>query len=324
MRTNAFGALAVLAFVSACEDKGVPAPLPAVAAPLALEARERSLSDFEREGVFRLPAPIRPPTSEDGRVRIGTYLELPPPPAVLDVDAGGRWLVPLGSRLHRVESLAPVGTPVDAEPSSDWRILDVRSTTFTDAGEVFSVTRPKAGGRYLTLTWPGASQSEGTRALRALVVDGSIAGGGDDRAAFADKLVRINDCPSCHRVGRARDLSVAALVKRGTDARGLFSLGALFEDEGPFETYRAVDANRADPRVRARCGDRVVSDGRTSCGDGTMPLGELDVKGGLQDRAPHVVALCDARIRLAERMSPAARARAERGLTVCGTGVNHR
>ena len=302
----------------ACEEKrAVPSSLPPVVAPLTLEAHERSISDFERVGLVRLPSPIRPPTSEDGRVRIGTYLELPPEPAVVDMDSDGRWLVPVGSWIHRVESLAPEGTPVDAAPSPDWRILDVRSTRFTPSGEVFSVTRPKSGGRYLTLSWPAAAQSEGTRTLRTLAEEGSIAGGAQDCAGFAAKLARINDCPSCHRIGRPRDLSVPALVKRGTDGRGLFSLGALFEDEGPFETYRAVDENRGDPLVRARCGDRLVGDGRKPCGDGTMPLGELDVPRGVREGAPHVVSVCEARNKLAARMSPAARTRAERGLAVC-------
>ena len=269
--------------------------------------------------MLRMDTPLRAPSSADGRIRIVSYLELPPG-QVLDLAGEGLadLVLPAGSSAARVEYLAPEGTPIDSPPTTTWRILDVRATHFEPSGEVYSVTRPAGTFGHLRVEWPKAEHARGTIALVDFVRAGALGGGSNaEHARLADKIGSINDCPSCHAARVTASPNHDALVKRGTDASGLYSVLAVLRDEGPFETYRPRDMNEGDDLVDARCatGARVAP--RSVCPDGRGPVGTLRVAEGIARSDPHAMAVCATRRALAARTTSRAHAVVAPALLAC-------
>lgn len=291
--------------------------LPVVTKPA--QARREVLTSASFDTMIRVASPIRPPSSDDGRVRIVTYVEIPRG-AALDVDDDTlmSMRLPIGAYAARVEYLAPVGTPIDALPSRDWRILDVRSTRFGATNERYAVARELPSGGHAWVEWPKPEHVDGTAALVRFARAGGLGGStAADHERIADKLASINDCPSCHGPRSPANDAPDALVRRGTDASGLYTIAALFRDEGPFETYRPRDLNEGDPRVVARCGARGVASSRVRCADGSRPRGHHDVDAGIVAGDLHSLEVCVSRRALASRMTDRARASVASALLAC-------
>ena len=288
-------AIGLLAVVIACKDP--PARLDLGPLVAAAEA-PADLATFGAGAIELTPA-IRPPTSDDGRLRIIGLLALPAG-SQLDVtlrDGVPSIIVPEGTRVSRVEA---VGDENAAHAS--WHVLDVRETFFEAAStQRFRLLRPARNGALAGLAWPrsddGARQANAAigTLFDADVLDGPRAP--EARRDAAARLVRLNDCASCHGAWRPEDRSMGALVQRGTDGQGLYLLSAVFSDDGPFERYRPRNASRHDPFTEVRCGDREVDRQTLVCPDGRRPSGRLDVRAGRAAGDPHVARVCASRPR---------------------------
>jgi len=290
-----------------------------VASPATVQRETLSAASFA--STIRLVTPLRAPSSVDTRLRIVTYLKLPEGSFI---DATGETLddlrLPSGAYASRVEYWVPEHTPIDAAPSESWRILDIRSTSFAANGEQYSVARPdpRARGTYVRVAWPKAEHERGTSALVKIAKAGALGGESSaERTRMADKLAAINDCPSCHAPRAPEARSAEALVQRGTDASGLYSILSVLRDEGPFESYRPRDMNDGDPLVARRCTSGPVASARSLCSDGKRPRGHLDIERGVASHDVHVLDVCTSRKALAARMT--ARARALVPLSACGS-----
>lgn len=284
-------------------------------------ARREAFSSASFATMLRLATALRAPSSADARLRIVTYLEIP---EGSPIDTTGDTLadlrLPSDAVASRVEYWAPEGTPVDAAPAESWRILDIRSTRFAGDGELYSVARPDARGGHVQVAWPKAAHDRGTVALVTLAKSGALGGeSAAERARMANKLAAINDCPSCHAPRAPEARTADALVQRGTDASGLYSLLSVFREEEPYETYRPRNLNDGDPLVGTRCTTGPVVAPRSPCTDGSRTRGHLDVERGVAARDPHVLQVCASRRALAARMTTTARALVARSLASCGS-----
>jgi hypothetical protein len=278
--------------------------------PLVTPVEE--VADLQQLGrdAIELVASIRPPTSVDGRVRIVTYLRLPRGASIATrwVDGAPTVEVPPGTFAARVEALAERAE--DEVPGVTWRVLDVRATSFEEGGgERFRMLRPDPGGRLSGITWPASE--EGRRQADAAIVrffeQGAFTAVGAGAAAAAAKLVKLNDCASCHGKRRGENRSPSALVQKRTDSSGLFHVLAALSDDGPFERYRPRDANAHDPFIRARCGGQIVPSSLSMCEDGLRPEGHLDLEAALAAGDVHARRVCESRLALAARMDETGR-----------------
>ncbi len=283
-----------------------PPPLPQGA---HYEHAARTVDDWLREGYVEMVSSIRPPTSEDGSIRIVVYVKWPDGALVRVTPNGDDYTLemPVGTRADRVE-LQGSGD-VDAEPSRAWHVLDVRGTTFEPTEQRFHVLRPVSNGseNLLGIDWSrnAAIDEDMARALGELLVNGQIAGpsGASERVTAADHLRKISACASCHvpNAPARRKRTDRGLVNRGTDASGLYQIASVLRDRLPFETYRPRDANRGDPFIRRTCGAEEMTS--AACADGSIPMGELDVRKGLAARDRHVLRVCASRLALGSRLS---------------------
>lgn len=258
-------------------------------------------------GFTELTTVVRPPTSATGTAHIVVVLKLPPGQRISD------GLPPPGSIAARVEYAGPAHDP-DAEVATRWRVLDVRQFDWRADGRACTVLRPDGDGHLVGVRWT-CGATDDARAGQLLADwfrDGHFAGprssAGRERAAR--HIVQINGCTGCHQPRRAEDRSVTALVQRGTDAGGLFSVDSVFRDEDPVERYRPDDSNRGDPWLRPVCPDSELDLVAGRCRDGRRPRLRLDLAGGLSAGAAHVAQLCASRRRLAELVTPSAAIRA--------------
>ena len=284
------------------------APLPTLTGSARYEHVSRTAADWIREGYIEMVSPIRPPTSEDSSIRIVVYVKWPDGARVHLVPHGDdvSLEMPEGTQADRVEMQGDGS--IDAEPTAAWHVLDVRGITFTREMQRFRVFRPVRDGtnELLGIDWPRGfrTDAEASNALSELVLRGAVAGPTDarERAHAADRLRALNACASCHVPFASPRSKVTdpGFVNRGTDASGLYQIAAVLHDRLPFETYRPRDANRGDPFVRRECGATETASGR--CADGSIALGELDVKRGLSAHDPHVLRVCAARLALASRL----------------------
>lgn len=323
MRTSAVRILSTLVVValgaSACQRASSDAP--ATRDPTAPEGADvrREPADpthWEQEGFVRMVAPIRSPTSRDGRTRIQVLVRLPQGGVVSASSRDGRPFVVLPSfaRAVRVEYLAAAGRDVDAPLGPGDRVLDVRGTTLAGAAQRFHVLRP-AGSSLLGMEWPNddAVQARVDDGLMGWAEAGVFGTRGDRR--LGEHLRRLDGCASCHVPERS---SVpTALVKRPTDTHGFFQIASVFWDDGPFETYRPRDANAGDPFVERRCGEAQVEASVTSCADGTPPTGRLRLAEALAAHDPHAAGVCASRQALARAFDASARHLLEGGLAAC-------
>jgi len=293
--------LAIAAWVVAWAFARPPPPEPPVVLAYA--------GDDFLDGFVEMEAPIRPPTTEDGAVRIAVYLRLPDAP----VEARPDLVFPPGTVARRVEWVA--GT-----------VGDVRTTVLGEHGARFEVLRPRRPSvvasivalpnppRLLGIAWPSddtVAQREATRALGLLVEHRDVAAPQDvaARERSAAALRAKNDCAGCHAPRRPPRRN-PGLVNRGTDGSGFFHIPTVLGDRAPIETYRPRNANASDRFVSYRCETGQASvDARAgvTCPDGRVPVAELDLTAALRAADPHARAVCASRRYLLEHMSEAAR-----------------
>jgi hypothetical protein len=293
--------------------------------PPRLPAREVTLegpeSYWSREGYVLMDAPVRPPTSEDGRERIVVYLKLPAGGVVTShaVEAESRVSLeyPAGTVADRVEYVG--SGPIDTLPQADWRVMDVRGTSFRAAGEEFHVYRAPKDARssaLLGVAWPrgdAEAQEEATSALVGLVEDDRIFSPRfvEGHARFTTELRFLNDCGGCHVHDRAPRLREDAppAPNRGADSSGLFQVPTVLSDRAPLETYRPRNANADDPFVRFVCGaseEPAIVDkgglGHVTCAGGEVPEGVLDLGTAIRLSDAHALRVCASRRSLFEHL----------------------
>jgi len=243
-------------------------------------------------GFIELVTPIRPPTTRDGRGHISVLLKVPrgahaqtrTSEGVLEVS------MPAGTIAVRVEYQGAEGR--DLTVAEDWRVLDVRQFEWaSDGSKRCSVLRPAGDGALLGLGWK-CGQALDRKAGAALV---ELAAAG--RIAGTSRLAKINECMTCHLTHRDEDRDFNALVQRGTDGEGLFSVPSMLRDEDPVERYREVDANMGDPLMRPVCPGSTPE--HPPCADSKRPRLALAVREGVARGDLHTERLCAARRALA-------------------------
>ena len=274
---------------------------------------------WRKQGFIELTTVVRPPTSEDTGVHIvvvmgipaGSQLGLSSTDPAIASSIPSSLQLPVGAQLARIEYAGTAHAP-DAPADATWRVLDVRQFDMRSDGMDCTVLRPDGTGALVGLRWP-CSVSNDARAANLLATfvreqrfAAPRSSAGRERAA--NHVAQINGCIACHQPNRAEDRRPSALVQRGTDAAGLFSLRSVFRNEDPSEHYRPVDNNLNDPQMTRTCPASEVDQTGVACRDGLRPRLRLDVANGLARGAPHVLALCATRLRLATLVAPSEQA----------------
>ncbi len=308
---------------------------PAVALPvlvdgIAYQSSQWTADDWRREGYVEMVSPIRPPSSDDGRIRIAVYIRMPPGSRMRTRRGEGAETleVPVGTRADRVEFQGDGSR--DAIPSSTWRVLDVRGISFAPSQHEFRVLRPKVTGGHelFGIRWPRGEERAATAALGELVLGGFVAGPMRlaERERAAAHLRGLNDCPSCHtpdRRGRQTERD-PGVVNRGADASGLFQVASILRDRLPFETYRPRDSNRGDPYITRMCGGAPVEDSLDRCPGGAILEGELNVRAAMKNEDPHAQRVCASRRALAQYWDDDGRSAFREALAECEEGPGAR
>ena len=272
-------------------------------------------------GFIELTTPVRPPTTEDGSAHIVVVLKLPPATALhLTTTTPLSFDLPAGTVAARVEYAGSPNAP-DADVESSWRVLDVRQFEWTTAGIDCAVLRPDGEGRLVGLRWRCgvAADARAGELLATFARDQRFAGprGGDGRERQANRLRLVNDCRGCHAFGRSEDRRTSALVQRGTDLAGLFSLGAVFRDEDPVERYRPVDTNAGDPMMMPVCPSSEIDVAAARCADGLRPRLQVDIARGVREGSSHVERLCATRRALVAVLDPTSRPAVADAIAAC-------
>lgn len=276
---------------------------------------------WQAAGFIELTTPVRPPTTEDGTAHIVVELKLPEGTVLrlLGTDPLS-FEIPVGTTAARVEYAGTAHAP-DRPIEASWRILDVRQFDWTADGIDCTVLRPD-GDQLVGLRWRCGEHADARAGelLATFARDGRFAGprGMSGRERTAHRLRLVNDCRTCHQFGRAEDRRITALVQRGTDAVGLFSLSSVFRDEDPVERYRPVDTNAGDPTMIQVCPGTEIDVPSARCRDGLRPRLRIDVAQGMRDRSAHVMQLCATRRQLAARLDPPGRDAIRGALEDCG------
>ncbi len=272
---------------------------------------------WRRDGFVELTTPVRPPTTEDGTAHIVVVLKVPRGERITAAR------MPVGAIAARVEYAGTAHAPDDAVDRT-WRVLDVRQFEWTSGGVACTVLRPDGEGRLVGLSWTCGEQADlrAGELLASYMRQDRFQGprGDSARERSAHRIQLVNHCRGCHRSERPEDRTVGAVVQRGTDASGLFSLGSVFRDEDPVERYRPVDTNAGDPRMAPLCPDSEIDVPAARCRDGRRPRLRVDIPRGLRDGTPHVAQLCATRRALAGWLAPEMRATILPALTACGSG----
>jgi hypothetical protein len=110
---------------------------------------------------------------------------------------------------------------------------------------------------------------------------------------------------------------VTALVQRGTDMSGLFSLAAVFRDEDPVERYRIVDTNAGDPVMTPLCPGSEIDVAAARCVDGLRPRVRVDIARGLREGSRHVQELCATRARIVAMLDARSRSDLAGAIAAC-------
>lgn len=308
-----------LAGASGC--RRTPDGPPVVPADMSWVSTTDDPEQWRDGGFVELVTPVRPPTTDDGAAHIVVVLKLPDgAPLRLDAAHPLSFDLPVGTVASRVEYSGTAHAP-DAQVDPSWRVLDVREFEWTADGVDCSVRRPDGDGKLVGLRWrcgEDADARAGER-LATYAREGRFAGprGDRGRARSAQRVQLLNACSACHQASRAEDRRVTALVQRGTDASGLFSLAAVFRDEDPVERYRPVDTNAGDPVMTPICPGSAIDVVAARCQDGLRPRLRVDVARGVRDGAPHVRRLCESRRQLADRLDARGRTAIASALAVC-------
>lgn len=301
-----------LALVAACRHP--PEEPPVVPSDMRWVTGDDDPLQWRARGFIELTPTIRAPTTEDGTAHIVVMLSVPPGERIV----AGR--MPIGTTAARVEYAGPAHAP-DVPIDSSWRVLDVRQFDWTASGIDCTVLRPDGDGRLVGLRWScgEAADARAGELLARFLREGYFAAPRRDeaRARAAHRIQLVNDCRGCHAFDRAEDRSATALVQRGTDVEGLFSIRSVFRDEDPVERYRPVDSNAGDPAMIPVCPGSEIDVRAARCGDGMRPRLRLDVRQSLREGAPHAAALCASRRALARWLDPGARASVTESLAAC-------
>ena len=305
----------VAAMVVACRHP--PEDPPVVPSDMRWVTSDDDPLQWRAGGFVELTTPVRPPTTEEGTAHIVVVIKVP---AGQMITAGQ---MPVGTTAARVEYAGPARAPDDVVDPT-WRVLDVRQFEWTTSGVDCSVRRPDGEGRLVGLRWRCGEEADARAGvlLAGFMREDRFKGprGDGAREHSAHRIQLVNDCRSCHRFERPEDRSIAALVQRGTDPSGLFSVSSVFRDEDPVERYRPVDTNAGDPTMTPVCPGSEIDVVAARCRDGRRPRLRVDIPRGLHDGAPHVALLCATRRALARWLDPAMRAAIEPALAVCGAG----
>lgn len=272
-------------------------------------------------GFIELVTPVRPPTSSDGSAHIVVFLRIPSEGVLTASRHTPLSLeVPTGSVAVRVEYAGTRDAP-DASVDPTWRILDVRQFDWLPDGMACTVLRPDGQRQLVGLRWRcGEREDRRAGELLALYMRAGrffAPRSEEGRARSAHRIQRVNDCRACHQFERVEDRSVAALVQRGTDASGLFSLSSVFRDEDPVERYRPIDTNADDLTMHPVCPGSEIDVVAARCRDGLRPRLHVDVARGRQIRSAHVLRLCESRRQIASRLDAPALAAVAPALAAC-------
>jgi len=277
-----------------------------------------------------LETPVRMPSSDDGRLRIVVYLTLP---SVGEITGASlqELKYPKGTRADRVEYLAPANTPLEAVPSPDWLVADVRGLVMFDSFVEHHFFRPATvnpTGPLRGAKWDShdeVAHARATQVLRGLAQRGDILGPTvkAEREGFAERLAKLNDCNGCHVRGKAENsrTSDAPVVRRMSDGDAFYQVGAVFHDEDPLEVYRPRDLNADDPKIRLRCATGQpsprVGHAAPQCADGSVPRARYQLREALLAHDARAERICAARRYIASHMSPSARAVVQGALDDC-------
>jgi len=268
---------------------------------------------WQRDGFLELTTPVRAPTTEDGTAHIVVVFKVP------SGQLFSEGYMPIGTTAARVEYAGPAHAP-DAAVDRWWRVLDVRQFDWSADGIDCTVLRPDGDGRLVGLRWRCGQHADARAGelLAAFMREGRFdaPGGTERRERSAHRIQLVNDCRTCHQFSRPEDRRVTALVQRGTDAAGLFSVAAVFRSEDPVERYRPIDTNANDPTMTPICPGNEIDVSAARCRDGLRPRLRVDIARGLRDGARHVIQLCETRRQLAAWLAPSSRA-AEQALAEC-------
>jgi hypothetical protein len=292
--------------------------------------RSAAAEQWIREGYIEMVAPVRPPSSLDGKTRIAVYTRFPKGGLVRAVPGRepGTWTleVPDGTESDRVELYGEGEADADVS-NGNFRVLDVRGIRFQEGGQEMHVLRPAANTRALLgLAWQrGPLEANATALLSDLVRNAVLTAPNTqaEREKAATHLSAIKNCQTCHvpqHAARTRE-SEPGIVNRGTDASGLFQHASILQERLPFETYRPRDMNLNDKYITRFCSGTLALVGTQRCPDGSIVEGQLDIKAALAAGDLHAKRVCDSRRALAERMSPEARTRFSIAFEVCGIAL---
>ena len=309
----------VVSCVIACRH--APHDPPVVPAEMAWVTTTDDPLQWRAGGFIELTTPVRPPTTEDGAAHIVVVLR-PPQGTVLRLQSSEplAFDLPVGTTAARVE-YAGTEHAADHPVEASWRILDVRQFDWTAEGIACTVLRPDGEGLLVGLRWRCGvnADAQAGELLATFVREGRFAGprSSNGREHSAHRIRLVNDCRTCHQFGRAEDRRTTALVQRGTDAAGLFSLRSVFRDEDPVERYRPVDPNVGDPTMTPVCPGSEIDVASARCRDGLRPRLHVDVARGIRERNAHAAQLCEARRQLSSLLDPAGRAALQGTLVAC-------
>ncbi len=313
-------AILVCLVVSACRHK--PDEPPVVPHDMAwITTATDDPLQWRDSGFIELTTPVRPPTTDDGTAHILVVLKLPTAPALhVSSTAPLSFEIPVGTIAARVEYAGSANEP-DAAVESWWRILDVRQFEWTPAGIDCAVLRPDGDGHLVGLRWRcgEAADARAGELLATYAREQRFAGprSSDGRDRQAHRLRTVNDCRNCHVFGRSEDRRTTALVQRGTDLAGLFSLAAVFRAEDPVERYRPVDTNAGDPMMVPVCPGSEIDVANARCADGLRPRLQLDIARGVREGSRHVQQLCETRRRVVTALDQASRPALASALAAC-------
>lgn len=313
IRVRAIAVAGLLAWAGlACRDR--PHDPPVVPSEMRWVTTSDDPMQWQNAGFLELTTPVRPPTTQDGTAHIVVVFKVP---------LGSRFseiAMPIGTTAARVEYAGPEHAP-DEPVGRTWRVLDVRQFDWSASGIDCTVLRPDGDGHLSGLRWRcgEVADARAGELLAGFMREGRFAGPrvSEGRERSAHRIRLVNDCRTCHRFSRPEDRSVTALVQRGTDASGLFSVSAVFRDEDPVERYRPVDPNAGDPTMSPICPGNAIDPATARCRDGQRPRLRVDVERGLRDGARHVIQLCETRRRLAAWLAASSRAAVEDALVAC-------
>jgi len=272
-------------------------------------------SHHEREGFVEMAPPVRLPTTHDRRDLIRIWARFPESPAIRTryVEEQGRYTIraPSGSKTDRVEYVLLDGAPIGERVSPPRTIIDIRGLEVGRDGPArFRVLRPVDGSvdadlaGYDWAAFDEAARRAASNHLRRFV---SSAGRPIDRPPLSgeglDHFLRMNHCGRCHVPTKQLDLTAdsSGMPRRATDQNGCYTLLMMLADGVPLSSARPVDLNRADPHVRFRCGDAVLtadelaSPPRCPGGDEVLPVAFRDIRSGLDAGDRYTEKVCAGR-----------------------------